>query len=115
MGSAPLPRPSGAFLDKNGFLAWTWYPQTKMPKGLGRKVASAKRADLRNPPLEEKGARLRPPGWLKLPTDLCLRFARLDRGSDKQIRMFAARWGPLGIHLRAEEHVGEWRRYAACA
>jgi hypothetical protein len=64
---------------------------------------------------EEGGARHRPPKPQRLPSDLYLRFAQIASGTDEQIRVFAERWGPLGVDVRAEEHIDRWRHYTALA
>jgi hypothetical protein len=89
-----LPRPVKAFLDSDGYLTWTWYPQ----------METRSEGDMRHPPALQKA-----------PARLCFAFAPLAQGSDEQIAAFAERWGPLGLRLRAQEHVEEWRRYARLA
>jgi hypothetical protein len=89
-----LPRPVKAFVDSDGHLTWTWYPQ-----------------------MEERMERdmLRPPDLQVVPARLCFDFAELAHASDEQIAAFAERWGPLNLELRAEEAIGGWRRYAVLA
>ena len=96
-GPPPLPRPERAFLDSNGFLAWSWYRQS--PRGTK----------------EEKRARRPPPDLQKPSPGLCVRFSQLAHGTDEQIRLFAERWGPLGRTARVEEHVDDWRKDASLA
>lgn len=88
LSSPEFPHPLKAEIDGDGFLRWRYYSEE------GRKRA---------------------PELKKIPHDLCFRFARLARGSDDEIRSFAEQWGPLGIALRAEESVDNWRHYAALA
>lgn len=98
LGPPRFPRPTVATLN-GGFLRWKWYRQI-VYKGIR---------------IEEAGARDVPPERQRLPAGLCFRFAQLASGSDEQIRVFAERWGPLGIDLRAEEHIDQWRQYATLA
>jgi hypothetical protein len=56
-----------------------------------------------------------PPKLRRPPDDLCFRFAKLAEGSDEAIRCFARNWGLLNLHVRAEEHVDEWRQYGRLA
>ena len=95
LGPPKLPRPTLATLD-GGFLRWKWYRHLREH---GQQI-------------EEAGARRLAPGLQKLPMDLCFRFAQLASGSNEQIRVFAERWGPLGIDARAEEDIDQWREYA---
>src|SRR5258707_8100623 len=56
-----------------------------------------------------------PPKLVSPPDDLCFRFAKLAEGSDEAIRRFVRNWGMLNLHVRLEEHVGDWRRCARLA
>jgi hypothetical protein len=98
LGPPRFPRPTLATLD-GGFLRWKWYRHLREH---GQRI-------------EEAGARRLAPGLQKLPTDLCFRFAQLASGSNEQIRVFAERWGPLGIDARAEEEIAQWRDYTTLA
>jgi hypothetical protein len=89
-GRPDFPRPIHALLDSDGYLRWTWYKL-------------------------ETGGRDQPPEFQKPRNGLCFEFARLAHASDEDIRRFAEKWGPLGIELRQEEHVNDWRRHAALA
>jgi hypothetical protein len=48
-----------------------------------------------------------------VPAGLCFQFVQLAARSDEEIVAFAQRWGPLGLEIRAEERIEDWRRYAA--
>ena len=107
-------------LDKNGYITWTFYKKL------------------------ETGGTLRPPTVQTSSADLCFQFALLSQGSEDEIMAFSERWGPLGFearadeqipakeppranqripaeehfqprHIRAEEHIDDWRRYATLA
>jgi hypothetical protein len=87
----PLPRPSSAAVDSEGYLSWKW-PTEKTDVGR---------------------ARLR-----KIPPKLCFQFARLAEADDEGIRRAAERWGPLNYHRGKGERgetVSEWRKYAQLA
>jgi hypothetical protein len=88
MGSPEFPQPIEARLDRDGYLTWIWF--------------KAERDGLKLAP------KMHRPG-----NGLCFEFARLADNED--FRRFAGKWGPLGIASRQEEHIDQWRRYAALA
>jgi hypothetical protein len=91
IGPPRLPRPLGAAVDRQGNLSWTWY---------GYDHGS----DQQPPPIQEP------------PATLCFGFARLADATDKQIRRFAGKWGPLGLALDGPtENTKDWRRDAQLA
>lgn len=86
--SPRIPRPVTAFLREDGILKWTWYSELQ---------------------------RRRAPDLQAVPSELCLQFAELARGSDEQIVAFAGKWGPLSFELGVQEHIKDWRQYADLA
>jgi hypothetical protein len=88
-------------LDSDGFLTWAWYRQSYKS----------------NKNLEERGARRHPPAVQKPPSDLCVRFSELAGGTNEQIRVFAEKWGPLGMEMdgRCQEEITQWRDCAELA
>jgi hypothetical protein len=89
VGPPRLPKPLAAAV-KDGYLSWTWYSDDLG----GRNVAPARQ---------------------KLPMKLCFDFMRLAGGSEEEIRLFAKKWGPLGLEKREQELVASWRGYARLA
>ncbi len=90
VGPPEFPRPIKARLDRDGYLSWLWYNAELGGRGLAPKLRKPR-------------------------NNLCFEFARLAHGSDEDIRRFAEKWGPLGKSPREEEHLNEWRHYAALA
>jgi hypothetical protein len=89
IGPPQLPMPMKASL-RDGYLTWTWYSP-------------------------DEGGHREPPKRQKPPSTLCFDFAKLADASEKQIRRFAEKWGPLGLDRREEERVDSWREYARLA
>jgi hypothetical protein len=88
VGLPEFPQPIQARLDRNGYLTWIWYKS-------------------------ERDGGKRSPKLQRPRNGLCFEFAQLADNED--FRRFAGKWGPLGIDSRQEEHIDQWRRYAALA
>ena len=87
--------PLAARLSRTKVLSWTWHSERQTKDGKFTSVVSKPR---------------------KVESGLWKKFASLADQSDEEIRVFAARWGPLGpIEAARTENISEWRQLASLA